>query len=144
MAQWGHVDLQQLRRLHRKLEKIQNGNIDQLCRKTAKELAARLLRKVKLRTPVGQYAQEGKTGGALRRGWDIGEVVKEGNFYKIEVINQTEYAAYVEYGHRTANHKGWVPGQFFLTISETELEQDAPKIIEWKVMDYLKRCFEDE
>ena len=120
----------------------------------AKELAARLLAKVIKRTPVGQYPEgSGKTGGTLRRGWTAGEggnatayansltVNKVGSDYVIEIINPVEYASYVEFGHRTRNHKGWVEGHFMLTISEDEIRKSAPKILEKKLKDYLKGCF---
>jgi len=53
----------------------------------------------------------------------------------------TEYAPYVECGHRTANHSGWVPGRFMLTISEKELQQDADKIVERKLEILLRSVF---
>jgi len=77
----------------------------------------------------------------LRREWTVGEVVKTDNGYTIEVINPTEYASYVEFGHRTPNHKGWVEGRFMLTISEQELEADAPRILENKLMKFLGGVF---
>lgn len=104
----------------------------------------------------------GKKGGALRRGWttqksgsgseglntrgaaqyvDTLKVNHFGDTYVVEIINPVEYASYVEYGHRTANHKGWVPGKFMLTISERELEAQAPKMIEKRISDYLKGVF---
>ena len=120
----------------------------------AKELAARLLAKVIKRTPVGQYPEgSGKTGGTLRRGWTAGNssnaktyansltVNKVGNDYVIEIINPVEYASYVEFGHRTRNHTGWVEGKFMLTISEEEIRKSAPRILEKKLKDYLKGCF---
>ena len=78
-----------------------------------------------------------KTGGTLRRGWTIGEIRKEGNLYKIDIVNPVEYASYVEYGHRTANHKGWVKGHFMMTISEQELSKIAPKVLENRIKKYL-------
>ena len=129
--------------------------MDQFFTSCAKELAARLLAKVIKRTPVAQYPKgSGKTGGTLRRGWTAGEnsnaagyanslkVNKVGNDYVIEIINPVVYASYVEFGHRTANHKGWVEGQFMLTISEQEIQSAAPAILERKLNDYLKRCFQ--
>jgi hypothetical protein len=104
-----------------------------------------------------------KKGGTLRRGWtakteaeaesgtgrgaDAIEyanslvIRKVDNAYTIEVINPVHYASYVEFGHRTANHKGWVEGKFMLTISEQELEADAPRVIENKLNKYLGECF---
>ena len=128
--------------------------IDVFLEGCAKELAARLLAKVIKRTPVGQYpAGSGKTGGTLRRGWTAGQdsnakayanslkVNKVGSDYVIEIINPVEYASYVEFGHRTRNHRGWVEGHFMLTISEDEIRKSAPKILERKLKDYLKGCF---
>lgn len=94
----------------------------------------------------------GKKGGTLRRGWTGGErsTAKDyaesltinhfDNTYVIEITNPVEYAPYVEYGHRTANHKGWVPGRFMMTISEQELEAITHKILENKIKKYLKEC----
>ena len=129
--------------------------MDQFMTSCAKELAARLLAKVIKRTPVGQYpAESGKKGGTLRRGWTGSQnanatafansltVNKVGTDYVIDIINPVEYASYVEYGHRTRNHKGWVEGHFMLTISEDEIRNSAPRILEKKLKDYLKGCFQ--
>lgn len=128
--------------------------MDQFLTSCAKELAARLLSKVIKRTPVGQYPEgSGKVGGTLRRGWTAGEqsnatayansltVNRVGTDYVIEIINPVEYASYVEFGHRTRNHKGWVEGHFMLTISEDEIRRSAPRILEKKLEKYLKECF---
>ena len=60
------------------------------------------------------------------------------------MFNQVEYAMYVEYGHRTANHSRWIPGQFMLTISEKELEQNADKIVERKLEVLLRSVFDGQ
>ena len=95
----------------------------------------------------------GKKGGTLRRGWTDGKqqdatayvnsltVNHFGNTYVIELVNPVEYAPYVEYGHRTADHKGWVQGKFMMTISENELKQIAPKVLEAKLKKYLGGAF---
>lgn len=106
----------------------------------------------------------GKTGGTLRRGWtsksheeakngygnglnNIWEalnnlkVTHEGNLYKIEIVNPVEYASYVEYGHRTANHKGWVPGKFMLTLSEDYIRSIAPQLLEQRIKEFLMQFF---
>lgn len=128
--------------------------MDQFFTSCAKELAARLLAKVIKRTPVGQYPKgSGKVGGTLRRGWTAEQtsdaaayvnslnVTKQGNDYVIEIINPVEYASYVEFGHRTRDHTGWVEGKFMLTISEDEIRKSAPNILENKLENYLKGCF---
>ena len=95
----------------------------------------------------------GKKGGTLRRGWtgqkkasaqeyaDSLTIHHFGDTYVIEIVNPVEYASYVEYGHRTANHKGWVKGKFMMTISEQELVKIAPKVLENKIKKYLGGCF---
>ena len=147
----GKFNFSGIKDLQKRLEKLQDP--EGFVEACAKELAARLLRLVVKRTPVGDYSGDsytcaskiqhsghktpGKNGGTLRRGWTIGEIKKEGELYKIEIINPVEYGSYVEYGHRTANHKGWVKGHFMMTISERELQSIVPKILERKIMKYL-------
>ncbi|MCM1101930.1 MAG: HK97 gp10 family phage protein [Acetatifactor muris] len=151
MGKMGKVDMKGLKEFQKQLEKLQDP--DAIIEDCAKELAARLLRLVVKRTPVGDYSGdsytcasgeqhkghyvEGKVGGTLRRGWTIGEIKKEGTVYKIDIINPVEYASYVEYGHRTADHKGWVKGHFMMTISENELQNIAPKVLEKKIKKIL-------
>ena len=152
---------------------------DQLMIDTIKELAARLLRKVinkkkgikkgdtiydkkgkarVLKTKTVSYKKDGKTisktyggqGGTLRRNWTVSDVRKNGGNYEIEVSNSTEYASYVEFGHRQTPgrfvpaigkrlKKSWVKGKFMLTISEDELKRQAPAVIEKKITEWLKK-----
>lgn len=138
----GKVNVNGLKKFQQGLDKMNEAQRLQWNEAAIKELAARLLRKVIKRTPVGQYPSgSGKMGGTLRRNWTIGEVVKTGNTYTIEVINPTEYAPYVEFGHRTPNHMGWVEGKFMLTISEQELQKDAPKILMNKLKTFMGGVF---
>lgn len=152
MARLGKFDMKGLEELQKELKKLQNPDV--FVESCAKELAARLLRMVVKRTPVGQYSKSsGKKGGTLRRGWtgekrssakgyaDSLTVHHFGDTYIIELVNPVEYASYVEYGHRTANHSGWVKGHFMMTISEQELEKITPKVLENKIKKYLGGCF---
>ena len=72
------------------------------------------------------------------------QVEKSGDYYIIRVINPIYYASYVEFGHRTADHKGWVEGQFFMTLSEDDLESIAPNILEKKLDKLLREAFNGE
>ncbi len=164
MGKIGKFDCREMKELQRQLQNLQEkqGEFLESC---AKELAARLLAKVIRRTPVGDYSKEitvvakrnskkhkkgeeykkkinpsGKKGGTLRRGWTAGDIRKEGGIFKIEVFNNVEYAPYVEYGHRTPSHKGWVPGKFMLTISEQELETITPKVLESRIKEFMEGC----
>lgn len=150
MSKYGDVKFDGLKQFANEIKSLEK-NKDQFIEQCAKELAARLLALVIKRTPVGQYpAGSGKVGGTLRRGW-TGEqsqsaksyanslnVQHSGNIYKIEIINPVGYASYVEYGHRTRNHKGWVEGKFMMTISEQELQTIAPKVLEAKLRKYME------
>ena len=105
----------------------------------------------------------GKRGGTLRRGWTAQTheaaangkgkgkpsaeqvtaffnslaIRHDGNLLTVEIVNPVEYASYVEYGHRTANHKGWVPGHFMLTISEEEIQKIAPGLLQARIKQFL-------
>lgn len=104
----------------------------------------------------------GKKGGTLRRGWTAEndrsamyaalfkgktenvrdyvnnlQIEKRDNEYVIIIENPVEYASYVEYGHRTANGRGWVPGHFMLTISEQEIQKIAPGLLQARIKQFL-------
>lgn len=144
MARWGRVDFSALKRMQKKMERLERAGFDKFCEDAAKELAARLLAKVIKRTPVGIYG-DGRTGGTLRNTWTVDTVVKKvGNTYQIEVFNPTEYGIYVEFGHRTRDHKGWVNGRFMMTISADEVERAAPAILERKLTKLLKEAFDGD
>lgn len=123
--------------------------VDLFMESCAKELAARLLAKVIKRTPVGRYSD--RVGGTLRRGWTAGQNAKSyanslhinhySDVYTIEITNPVKYASYVEFGHRTRNHSGWVEGKFMLTISEQEIQANSSKILENKLKKKLGECF---
>ena len=135
------VDTQELRQFKEKLESI---NTDSLLKEIAADLAARLLRKVKKRTPVDT--------GELRRNWQVSNIRLFERFCVVEIYNSTEYAEYVEFGHRQTPgryvpaigkrlKKAWVPGKFMLTISTKELENIKDRIIRQKVEAWLKEVF---
>lgn len=139
MAKMGTVDLKGLKDLQKQLNKLQDPDaFVELC---AKELASVLWSALVHNTPVDN--------GTLRRGWIVGDIIKQGDIYKIEIINPTEYASYVEYGHRQESgryvpaigktlKKGWVPGQFFMQKSIQEVENLTPKTLEDEIKKYLK------
>ena len=136
------VDIKELRAFQQQVGEMQE-NYDAVIESIAKEIVERLLSKVTKRTPVGQYPSgTGKTGGTLRRAWktDNGtvNVRKMAGMYEIEVINTTPYADYVEKGHRTRGGKSWVPGRFFLKISEEEIQAIAPALVQKRIEQKLK------
>lgn len=163
MAKWGSCDFSQLQKFAKDLEKLAEVDVEELCIACSKELAARLLKLVIPRTPVGDYPEgSGKKGGTLRRGWTASSekeamygalfdgksesagkyanslnVTKSGNTYTVEIINPVEYASYVEFGHRTVSG-GWVEGRYMLTISEEKLKTISPAVLEKMLLKKLK------
>lgn len=136
------VDLKELEDFQKKIGQFQD-TYDRFIEGLAKEITSRLLRKVTKRTPVGEYeAGSGKVGGTLKRGWTAAKkniTIRKGiGFYEIEVANPTEYAEYVESGHRTRGKKGWVPGQFFLKLSEEEIQALTPELVQRRMEEKLR------
>ncbi|WP_144882713.1 HK97 gp10 family phage protein, partial [Paenibacillus sp. IHBB 10380] len=72
----------------------------------------------KKRTPVDS--------GELRRNWRVGRVIRQGSSYVVEIYNNTEYASFVEYGHRNRDKTEWVEGRFMMTISMKQIERELP------------------
>ena len=143
MASRLKVDASGLKEFEQQLKKLDEGAIQQFNEQMVRELAQIVFAKIIERTPVGEYpAGSGKLGGTLIRNWVIGEVIKNGNLYEIEITNSTDYASYVEYGHRTVNHAGWVDGRFMMTISEQELESQGPAIINRRLTAFLKEVLD--
>lgn len=141
------------------IKQLTEEEIEKFHIQTIKEIAARTLAKMIARTPVGEYPpSSGKVGGTLRRGWTGGkdvdpytyiindiDVIKKGRTYIIILSNPIEYASYKEYGHRTREKKdgtrGWVDGQFFMKISEDEMKDELPALLEKKLNDFLGEYF---
>jgi len=206
VGRWGKADFQALKDLEQRLDKLEKADFDRFCRETAAEIAGRLLRAAKKRTPVGvvptdifdkrkdsvkvkvagtqtvsrkvgdgqvEYQRKvmrtrsfltreaaiyqqywaGYKGGTLRDAWTVLPVEKHGNSYVVTVANNTEYASYVEFGHRQKPGRyvpalgkslkaNWVEGRLMLTISEQELERQLPKLLEKKLYALLREVFQ--
>lgn len=162
-----NVDYKQFEAFAKKLEKVEKDK-QKFMEDCAKELAARLLSRVIKRTPVDEGTlRRGWTGGdenMSEKGGVIGvggksgaasqiNVVYRNGEYRCAIFNPVYYASYVEYGHRRvpgiylpqfgkSTTAGWTDGQFFLTISENEVNALAPALLEKRLMEYLKGAFE--
>ena len=134
MGSWGSCDYKELEQLRDKLQTFQKVDYDKLAQDCCNEIAARMLRKVKQKTPV--------LSGHLKGSWNVSSAVKHGEEWRITVYNSTKYAIYVEYGHRTSNHSGWVTGRFMLTKSEIEIEKIVPKLLEKRILQKLGEVFD--
>ena len=139
------ANYKQLEEFSKKIEQLNKEQKEAFLESCCKELAARLLAKVIKRTP--------SDSGTLRRGWTGGksqnavayanslDIRQVGKKYHIDITNPVEYASYLEYGHRTSNHQGWVEGHFMLTISEQELNSMSDAILQKKLNKFLKDVF---
>lgn len=132
MAKMGSFDYSEFKDMGKRFNKaLDERVIDRWIQEFLLEMAFRAERKIKKRTPVDS--------GHLKRNWQVGNVEKRGNAYVVEIINPLEYASFVEFGHRTRNHKGWVEGRFMATISMQEIERQLPKFLEKKQVELLEQ-----
>ena len=104
------MEIQGLNRFIRTLNNATN-NFDEEASKRLNNISQKLIKKVKLKTPVDS--------GLLRRSW---RSKKEGDLARI-VYNNVHYAPHIEYGHRTRGGKSFVDGQYMLTKSVKEIEE---------------------
>lgn len=165
MVNWGDASFDDLIKFRKRLDEFRKIGLDDFLVKVSKELAARLLREVVNRTPVGEYPEDtGKVGGTLKRGWTGGvdqsvstyaaslPIEKQGNEYIITIENPVEYGIYVEYGHRQTPGRyvpaigkqlvvNFVQGRFMLRKSEEFIDSFKEKYIEKKLLELLKGVF---
>ena len=83
--------------------------------KMLSRVSSKLIRKVKLKTPVDS--------GVLRKSWHS---KKDGDLARV-VYNNVKYASHVEYGHRTRGGKSFVDGVYMLEKSIKEIESELDK-----------------
>ena len=96
---------------------IEEEEILQFIKDFAEEMAQRIIARTKKKTNV--------ISGDMRRAWQVGDIVVNGDAIEAELLNGVEYASWVEYG--TTNRDGtWRNGQFMLTISTKEVEEQMP------------------
>lgn len=125
MARMGSFDSSAFKALAKRLEKLSEASVRDFPEACVTELAGRVLREAKMRTPVGDYHEivevvakrnskkhkkgdvytkrvnrSGKRGGTLRDGWTLGTPQRAGDTVSITVFNPVHYASYVEFGHR--------------------------------------------
>jgi hypothetical protein len=140
-----------LKKFAERMKKLTAAQSAEFTESAVKALAAALLRRVKQKTPLYHKIKgdvNTPTKGQLRDGWTVGNVKKNGNTYEIEVFNNVEYAPYVEFGHRGVyvpslgktlhKDKRFTEGRFMLTVSEQELQTDAPGILTRKLSAFVK------
>ena len=124
--------------------KIDGGKVKQEIEQSTKRVGVQALRQFKANTPVD-------TGG-LRRSWTANGPNYGGSGWTITLINNADYASYVEEGHRQTPGRfvpaigkrlkaSWVHGQFFMKRSLAEVNSQLPELITpglWAFRDLLE------
>lgn len=125
------VDCRELEEFRDNLAKMLKGN-DDFIKSLTLELTGRLLAMLEKATPVDT--------GYLRKGWFVITLTKTSEGYEAEIANNTNYASYVNYGHRLKNG-GWVDGKFFIELSVAELKGISQPLLEKRLREHLKEAF---
>lgn len=113
------------------MNKMHEGALDEVCQ--------RIYAGAVKRTPVGESFEE-HIGGQLRMNWSISKTEKQSDKLMRKIYNNTEYASYVEYGHRQnvgqfvprlgkKLKSPWVNGKFMLTRTEDEIKPNVGSIL---------------
>ncbi|MGQ5708824.1 HK97 gp10 family phage protein [Lactobacillus sp. PSON] len=124
--------------------KIAGGDVKRELEKTGKNIGVQSLKVLKNNTPVDS--------GGLRRAWTAEGPSYGGRAWTIKLINNMEYASFVEEGHRQTPGRyvpaigkrlvaSWVPGQFFMKKSMSQIEAQLPNLISpglWAFRDLLE------
>lgn len=128
------IDTRQLDAFAEKLKKASNGSTQEVVTKTLNSLTSNVLARTIKQTP--------RDTSNLARSWKATDkVTQKGNTYSKTISNSADYAVYVEYGHRTRNHRGWVPGKFMLTRAIDDVEKEKERIVSEIVNKYFGDLF---
>ncbi len=133
MPKMGKCNFSKLKKFAKHLEK-QEAKAKVMIERCINDLAEEMLKRTKGRTP-------GRSNN-LENAWTVSSIKRVGKWYKIVISNNLEYAAYVEYGHRTVNHRGWVPGKFMMTVAAKEIENLTPAFVESRVRTFLNQVMQ--
>ena len=112
--------------------KINSGQLKEEIGQSTKRIGVQALRTLKTNTPVDT--------GTLRKAWTAEGPSVSGGGWVIKVSNPTEYASYVENGHRTRGGRSWVAGQFFMKNSLNAIDSQLSELITpglWAFRDLL-------
>lgn len=130
---WGTIDDAQFQEFANKVKiKIDSKVLKQEIEMTAFKVGVQAGKNVRSMTPVKE--------GNLRRQWSIVGPTYTGNAFVIELQNNTEYASYVEDGHRQTPGRyvpaigkrlkaSWVPGTHMLMKTMFEVDAQMPQLL---------------
>lgn len=129
-SRWMDVDFSSFKQWSEQIDKaVRENAARKLSEQVLYELANRVLRRTKQKTPVDT--------GHLRRNWMLGSVTRHGDYMEIEIYNNVEYAGFIEYGHRKPKG-GFVQGRYMLILSLKEIEEIAPTLIGKRSDEFIK------
>lgn len=129
----GHVDDAQFQQFASRVrQKIDSGYVKQELGKSSKRIGTQSLRILEANTPVKE--------GNLRRSWTAEGPSYSGGGWTIKLINNAEYASWVESGHRQQPGRyvpvlkkrlvrDWVPGQFYMKKSIPQIQRQMPQLV---------------
>lgn len=130
--------------LDRLQRNLNNFNSKSLIEDVARELAAIVIERAQQSTPVKTgKLKAGFTGGQNANAAAFARsliVTKTNDMYEIEIRNDVDYAAFVEYGHRTRGG-GFVAGKYMLSIAVSDAETMSQSMIEQKLLQQLGGVF---
>lgn len=72
----------------------------------------------------------------LQDGWEVGKIKKIGNEYFVEVVNNVDYAEFVNYGHRLKDGT-YKEGVFMLDLALAEVEEQLPTALKAWLEDFI-------
>lgn len=135
MAKWGKFDFREFEKFAQRLQKAQKERVvERFIQDFLLEMAFRSQRKIVHRMKSEKIWDTGE----LARSWQVGNVEKNGDTLQVEIFNNTHYASFVEYGHRTGKDlTKWVEGRFMMTISMQEIERELPRYLEKRMAELL-------
>lgn len=125
-------EIDDLEKWEKQLSQVISRDYPQEFEKMVKQVAYELQARVKKNTNT-----LAKRTGRLMNSWTVGDMVKKGNEYCIEVYTNVEYAEPVEYGHRNSNGKGFVKGKHMMEISLDEVNKVLPGYLKKWLSEFL-------
>lgn len=133
MMAWGEIDDAQFQEFAKKVQgRIESDVFKHAVEQSAVRAGSQAIKTVKSMTPVKE--------GTLRREWSVIGPTYTGHAFVIKLQNNTEYASYVENGHRQTPGRyvpaigkrlkaNWVPGTHMLMKTMFEIDAQMPRLL---------------
>lgn len=145
-----NIDVSELEKFCKKLNKNADKAIDEFMENTTHDVTADLLANTVDNTPYRTHTLQrgwiGQTGGGskpssgkVKNYSESLKVKKNGSKYSVQINNRTDYAIYVELGHRTRSGHGWVKGWFMLTNAIEDTQKNIKRIVEPRLKEFYKK-----